>query len=631
MLVLSERTNRALAGISKATMQKGVRIKHLFRIMTHSPDLWMSAYARISKNRGAVTEGATQNTLDGMSAERINNLIALLKDGRYEPTPVRRVYIPKANGKRRPLGIPTGDDKLVQEVVRQLLELVYEPIFPNSSHGFRPKRSCHTALIEVRDTWLGTKWIVDMDISGFYDNIDHKKLIDILAKKIDDKRFIALIGKLLHAGYLEDWKFHGTYSGTPQDGICSPILANIFLGELDRFVENQCDEFNKGARRNGNPAYNQITAKIRRLRDELHFAKKHGGFLPGFESETKEVLTRLESERRRIPCLDSNDEGYKRLRYIRYADDFALGVTGTKEEAEQIKAIVTQFLKEKLGLDVAEEKSGIRHMSEGFNFLGYYVCGQRGTQRTVKARCGYRNDGSSFYGVKRTLTATIGLEAPKEKIWEFCRRQGYLNGSTPQRRPYLLQLDDLDIVKTYNAEMRGFANYYALAPATRLGIMEWAGVQSLFHTLAAKHKTTFKAMRAKLKAGDEHILRSTVDGKTRLLKVFKVKHRMGKPRYGDLDRRPSSIAFATRPSEIITRLERNSCEYCGRKGGYFEVHHIRRLKDVRKSKQQDWEKLMCAIRRKTLVLCYECHNQLHHGGLPSWKRDANARMESAVH
>lgn len=629
--MLSDKTIRALAGVSKATLQKGVRIKHLFRIMTHNPDLWMSAYARISKNRGAITEGVNQNTLDGMCGDRIKNLITILKEGKYEPEPVRRVYIPKANGKKRPLGVPTGDDKLVQEVVRMLLELVYEPTFSASSHGFRSGRSCHTALSEIKDTWLGTKWIVDTDISGFYDNIDHRKLIDILTKKIDDSRFIALIGKFLRAGYLEDWKFHGTYSGAPQGGICSPILANIFLDELDQFVEKRCEAFKRGDRRKWNPAYNQITAKIRRLRNELHDAKKREGFLPGFESETKEVVTRLESERRQIPCLDCNDDGYKRLRYIRYADDFALGVTGTKEDAEQIQATVTEFLKEELGLHVAEEKSGIRHIRDGFSFLGYYVRGQRGTQRTVKARCGYRNDGTSFYGVKRTLTATIGLEVPKEKIWDFCRRHGYLEGNQPHRRPYLLQLSDHDIVQTYNAEMRGFANYYSLAPAFRLSILEWAGVHSLFHTLADKHKSSFKALRAKLKAGNEHVVRSTVDGKTRQLKVFKIKHRSGKPGYGELDQRPRSIAFATRPSEVIARLERNQCEYCGRKGGYFEVHHIRRLKDVRKPKQQDWEKLMCAIRRKTMVLCYECHNQLHHGGLPSWKRDLHTRMESAVH
>lgn len=630
--MLSERTSRALAGVSKATLQKGVRIKHLFKIMTHHPELWMSAYARIHANRGAVTEGVNQNTLDGMSMERITNLIALLKEGKYEPKPVRRVYIPKKNGKTRPLGIPTGDDKLVQEVARMLLELVYEPAFSTSSHGFRSGRSCHTALTEVKETWLGTKWIVDMDISGFYDNIDHEKLIDILAKKIDDSRFIALIKSFLRAGYLEDWKFHGTYSGTPQGGIVSPILANIFLNELDRFVEKQCEAFKKGDRRKWNPAYNQITAQIRRLRDELHHAKKYGGFLPGFESEAKEALTRLENERRQITCLDCNDDGYKRLRYIRYADDFALAVTGKKEDAEQIKATVSRFLNEELGLGVAEEKSGIRHIKEGFNFLGYYVRGQRDAKRTVKARCGYRNDGTSFYGVKRTLTATIGLEVPKEKIWEFCRKHGYLKGGIPHHRPYLLQQSDLDIVTTYNAEMRGFANYYALAPASRLSVMEWAGVHSLFKTLTAKHKSSFKKMRAKLKAGDEHILRERVNGKLKQVKVFKVKHRSGKPSYNDLDRRPNILALAKRHAEVIDRLAREQCEYCGQKGGHLEVHHIRRLKDVRtKPNQQEWEKLMCAIRRKTMVLCLGCHTQLHNGGLPSWKRDLHTRMESVVH
>ena len=155
---------------------------------------------------------------DGFSIERVANLIELLKDGRYQPNPVRRTYVPKPNGKRRPLGMPSGDDKLVQEMVRMLLEQIYEPVFSYWSHGFRPNRSCHTALKQV-ERWDGIKWLVEVAIEGFFDNIDHDVMIQVLKKKIDDKRFIALIRTFLKAGYMEDWRYHRTYSGTPQGGI----------------------------------------------------------------------------------------------------------------------------------------------------------------------------------------------------------------------------------------------------------------------------------------------------------------------------------------------------------------------------------------------------------------------------
>jgi RNA-directed DNA polymerase len=225
VLMLTDTTIRRLEALG-ALSKQGKRINGLFRLM-ESPILWQQAYANIYANKGATTPGADGSSLDSTSNQRFVRLMAAIKSGTYRFTPVRRVHIPKSNGKTRPLGIPTGDDKLVQEVVRMLLAKVYEDVFSNDSHGFRNGRSCHTALMQVRQKWTGMKWIVNMDIKGFFDNIDHEVMIEVLAKRIDDERFLALIRSMLKAGYLENWRFHETFSGTPQGGVVSPILANI--------------------------------------------------------------------------------------------------------------------------------------------------------------------------------------------------------------------------------------------------------------------------------------------------------------------------------------------------------------------------------------------------------------------
>ena len=319
--------------------------------MLYIPEIWYEAYANIYSNRGAMTAGGDDDTLDGMSHRRIKRIIKSLQEGTYKPRPVRRVYIPKRNGKLRPLGIPSGTDKMVQEVCKTILERIYEPIFSDYSHGFRPKRSCHTALEQVKKLGGGTKWFIEFDIKGFFDNMDHNIMIGLLEKKIDDNRFIKIIKGMLKAGYLDDWKYHDTYSGTPQGGIISPILSNIYLNELDRYVERLIGEFYKGKIRPPNPEYRQVSKRKWGIRKKL----RQQGKTPDLVKQLREA----EKRQKELPSKDMFCENFKRLRYCRYADDFIIGLIGSKKEAEHTKRKVIDFLSEELGLQTAEEKTRI--------------------------------------------------------------------------------------------------------------------------------------------------------------------------------------------------------------------------------------------------------------------------------
>ncbi|MBO5127817.1 MAG: group II intron reverse transcriptase/maturase, partial [Clostridia bacterium] len=225
-------TMEILAGIRlNSAKNKEEVFTRLYRYLLRE-DIWFEAYKHLYANNGASTKGINDDTADGFSEKKIKKIIGSLADGTYSPNPVRRVYIEKANGKKRPLGIPTFTDKLVQEVLRMILEAVYEPVFLYCSHGFRTGRSCHTALTSLKKEFTGAKWFIEGDIQSFFDEIDHDILIGILRERIKDERFLRLIRKFLKAGYMEDWQFHRTYSGTPQGGVISPILANIYLDKL---------------------------------------------------------------------------------------------------------------------------------------------------------------------------------------------------------------------------------------------------------------------------------------------------------------------------------------------------------------------------------------------------------------
>jgi group II intron reverse transcriptase/maturase len=571
---------------------RGLPVERLYRQM-FNPQLYLMAYGKLYANKGAMTPGVTGETADGMSLAKIGAIIGALRAERYRWQPVKRVYIPKKNGKQRPLGLPTWSDKLVAEVVRLLLEAYYEPRFSDRSHGFRPARGCHTALSEVVEVWKGTHWFIEGDISDCFGSLDHEIMIRILAEKIHDGRFLRLIGHMLKAGYLEDWRWHATLSGSPQGGIASPVLSNIYLDRLDQYVEQRLlPEYNLGRRRRPSRAYQVLEYAIAR-------ARRH---------KDKAEARRLILACRRVPSQDPADPGYRRLRYVRYADDWLLGFAGPRREAEDIKSKIAAFLHDELRLELSPSKTLITHAtSQAARFLGYEIKAQHSDTKITRRR--------------RAVNGAIGLFVPRAVIRQRCAL--YMSKGKPAQRGMLLHDDDFTIVAKYQAEYAGLVQYYLLAQDVfRLGRLHWVMETSLLKTLAGKHRSTVSAMARKYKA--------TVDtpaGPRKCLQVTIERDRGRKPlvaRFGGIplrrvrtavltDQRP--VMASTRRNELILRLLAGRCEICEDTAG-LEVHHVRKLADLTKPGRRDkpeWMHLMAMRRRKTLITCRRCHEDIHAG------------------
>jgi group II intron reverse transcriptase/maturase len=571
--------------------RRGLPLEGVYRQLFRR-DLYLRAYGRIYRNAGAMTPGVTGETVDAMSLVKIDRIIDALRREAYRWSPVRRTYVPKKNGKRRPLGLPTWSDKLVEEVLRLLLEAYYEPQFSDFSHGCRQGRGCHTALQEITRRWRGVKWFIEGDIKGCYDNIDHQVLLSMLADDIHDKRFIRLIANLLKAGYLETWRYHATLSGTPQGSIASPILANVYLNRLDRFVEKTLlPTFNRGDQRRPNPAYQVL----------LNAARKAG------DRGEHEQAKHLRQQAQTMPSRDPNDPDFRRLKYVRYADDTLLGFSGPRSEAEEIKHRISTFLRDELRLELSAEKTLITHArTRAARFLGFEV---------VALAADHKHD----HRGQRCINGAVRLKVPKDVIVARCRP--YMRKDKAVHRPERLVDDDLSIVKQYQAEYGGFVQYYLLAMnAHCLRRVHRVMQTSLLGTLANKHKTkvgTIRRRMQKLVKHRGHLLKALVveqprgAGKKPLVAMFGGISLAWHKHARVLDR-PKHV-YSGR-SEVVQRLLAEVCEWCGSVEGPFEVHHVRRLADLERPGQREkplWVKRMASRHRKTLVTCVRCHHDIH--------------------
>ena len=581
---------------------RGYIFDRLYRNL-YNPEFYHEAYKNIAKSQGSMTAGADGMTLDDMTDARIARIIASLKDHSYQPNPARREYIAKQNNpaKKRPLGIPSTNDKLIQEIVRMMLNAIYEPTFLDNSHGFRPQKSCHTALLSVQANFNGVKWVIEGDIQACFDSFDHHVLIDILKRRIRDEQFIDLMWKMLRAGYMEQWVYHDTYAGTPQGSGVSPILANIYLSELDVFMENYKTEFDTSdKRRKASKEYTAARYRYDKCKERLSACDDRKTAVNEFKKAQKAKLETV--------CYPAIDPSFRRIQYNRYADDFVVGIIGARADAEKVKEDIKVFLSDTLKLTLSDEKTKVSHSGDLIRYLGYDFT----VSRSKDAK---RNESGTL---QRYWYGRVKLYVPKEKwIGKLRQYKAFTivkdaDGKErwkPTHRGSLVNREEVEIVSKFNSEIRGIYNFYRLADNVSVlhdfyFIMEG----SMLKTFAAKYNSSTKKMRAKY----------TRDG------VFGVDYynRAGKQRCEfyhdgferkkvalllDIDILPEYKRY-DKPNSLAARLKAGVCEKCGMKTNEIHMHHVKRLKDL--TGKTEFERLMMEKRRKSLALCPNCYNSV---------------------
>jgi group II intron reverse transcriptase/maturase len=588
---------KRLEVIRQLNARSGWINQKLYNLM-FSPDLYVLAYERIKSEPGNMTPGTDKETLDGFSMDEIYQIVQEMRTEKYQCKPVRRTYIPKSNGKLRKLGIPSVRDKVVQEVVRMILEAVYDSphgsYFKDTSHGFRRDRSCHSALRDIQRRWTGVTWFLEGDIQNCFDDIDHEKLVEIVREKTSDERFLNLIKKILKAGYQDlDEMRKDSLAGTPQGGIVSPILANIYLHKLDEYVEQLQGELERSGKRKHNLEY-------KRLQDRRLYLAKQG------KTKTR-AYQELGARMRKLPSMDTKDPNFIRVKYVRYADDWVIGITGPHELAEDIKRKVRDFLGTELKLTLSEKKTVITNArTQEAKFLGYVIRLGR-TNKEQKQTKTTNGSGKEFK--RRSTGSEIVLRAPMEELINRLQKKGFCNkkGNPLHRAPWQ-QLDEDQIVNLYSSINRGIQQYYRPTD-------NWASVQrvqyilkySLAKTLAGKRKS--KISRVINGNGDIKI-RTLRKGKEKEIAFFQ-NHDWKTQRDGFTNTEKVDIVRMNIRMRTRSKLGQPCC-ICG-DSERVEMHHVRHIRKMTDKRAKGFSRVMSALNRKQIPVCQKCHRLIHAG------------------
>lgn len=589
----------------KNTANSNWRNDDLYRFL-YKEEMYITAYEKIKSNKGAVTKGTTNETLDGFSISKIQALIQTMREEKFEFSPSRRIYIPKPGKKtERPLGIPNPLDKVVQEIIRMILEAIYEPNFSDNSHGFRPNRSCHSALRQIEHEFDGIKWAIDGDIKGAYDNINHGVLLNLLRKRIRDERFLSLISKALKAGYLYNSQPILALIGTPQGSIVSPILANIYLHELDVFVEGQkrkYEELTEARKRQSTKVYNKLAMLISQVEKAISTCSDP-------ENRRKLVLRMKYLKRQRASVQAYETESVPiRIRYVRYADDWLVGINGPRKIAEQLKKDIGEFLRTQLKLELNEKKTSLTYLKQKASlFLGYEIRIEE-SRRLVKLT---HNNGKIYY--KRTTGNFVRLDAPIKQIIARLCVKGICDseGKPLSKRGWTVQSDDV-IVKGYSYVLNGLMNYYSGAQNQRKLIrIQYILQYSCACTLAHRHQSSMKQTFAKY--GPEMAVKLPIRTKkgniekTICLPLRKFNQSVRKWNIKLQTYDPFENMYINRRTR--SKLE-FACCICGGEQD-VEMHHVRSIKDAKNS--TGFHQILGLIHRKQIPVCRDCHENIHNG------------------
>jgi group II intron reverse transcriptase/maturase len=572
------------------------------------PKMLKAAYLAIKSKPGMMTEGTDDETLDGIKDEWFEEQSKLLITEKYQPKPSRRVYIPKANGKLRPIGISSPRDRIIQQAMKMVLECQIEPKFLDSSHGFRPNRSCHTALKQIR-SWKGMSWIIEGDIKGFFDNIDHHILEDCLKKHFIDVRLRNLYWKFVKAGYIE-WdsqnkKYVTSDVGVPQGGIISPLLSNLILHELDLYVEKMMQEFNKEEDKKNLtcPKYQKSVRKVKLLKKSLINVEKGS-------TEYKEIKRRIKStlvQQRKIKSTTLHPQAPTRIKYVRYADDWVIGVWANREVAQQIKNDIKSKL-ESMKLELSEEKTLITNTRTGrAKFLGTII------ERNAP------NRGTIFTKDKqnkliRIPGGNIRMSAPIAKIIERLEQKGFLEGGQGKWKIKsiwkFLPLPMKDMVLRYRAIFNGYNNYYSFVDNKILmSKIYWILKVSLRKTLSRKFKLNKYYIIEKFgKDFNCNYTNAKEETKTVNFKFPKLTRQPMNFKVGAYNFQDPLYAGLW---NVRTRTNiGHVCASCGSEVN-IEMHHLKHIRTIN-VKLNSFDKMLAKINRKQVPLCMTCHDKVHN-------------------